>query len=286
MSEMAMIGSNEIVLFQPDEAVRLEVLLDDETVWLTQAQMVELFQSSKSNVSEHIKHIFDEGELVKDMVVRKFRTTTQHGAIPGKTQTHQVEHYNLDVIISVGYRVKSQRGTQFRIWATGVLREYLLRGYAVNQRVKGLERRIGNVEEKVDFFIKTALPPKEGVFFDGQIFDAYTFVSNLIKQGKKRIILLDNYVDETVLLILSKRQQVVKAEIYTRIISKQLQLDLTKHNAQYAPIAIHSSAAFHDRFLIIDNTVYHIGASLKDLGKKLFAFSKMDLKPAELMKHI
>ena len=283
---MAMIGSNEIVLFQPDEAVRLEVLLDDETVWLTQAQMVELFQSSKSNVSEHIKHIFDEGELVKDMVVRKFRTTTQHGAIPGKTQTHQVEHYNLDVIISVGYRVKSQRGTQFRIWATGVLREYLLRGYAVNQRVKGLERRIGNVEEKVDFFIKTALPPKEGVFFDGQIFDAYTFVSNLIKQGKKRIILLDNYVDETVLLILSKRQQVVKAEIYTRIISKQLQLDLTKHNAQYAPIAIHSSAAFHDRFLIIDNTVYHIGASLKDLGKKLFAFSKMDLKPAELMKHI
>jgi len=147
-----MTDSNEIVLFRPDEAVHLEVLLDEETVWLTQAQMVELFQSSKANISEHIKHIFDEGELVKNVVVRKFRTTTEHGAIPNKTQTHQIEHYNLDVIISVGYRVKSQRGTQFRIWATGVLREYLLRGYTVNQRVEQLERRMGSVEEKVGFF--------------------------------------------------------------------------------------------------------------------------------------
>lgn len=279
-------GSNEIVLFQPDETVRLEVVLDEETVWLTKTQMVELFQSSKSNVSEHIKHIFDEGELVKSVVVRNFRTTTQHGAIPGKTQTHQVEHYNLDVIISLGYRIKSQRGTQFRIWATGVLKEYLLRGHAVNKRVEQLERRMGNVEEKVDFFVKTALPPKEGVFFDGQIFDAYTFASNLIKRAKKRVVLLDNYVDETVLLLLSKRQATANAEIYTRKISRQLQLDLTRHNAQYAPIAIHTSAVFHDRFLIIDDTVYHIGASLKDLGKKLFAFSKMDIKPAKLLKNI
>ena len=154
-------GINEIVLFQPDEAVRLEVVLDEETVWLTQVQMVELFQSSKANISEHIKHIFDEGELVRNVVVRKFRTTTQHGAIASKTQTHLVEHYNLDVIISVGYRVKSQRGTQFRIWATGVLRDYLLRGYGVNQQVEQLERRIGIVEEKVNFFVKTALPPVE-----------------------------------------------------------------------------------------------------------------------------
>jgi hypothetical protein len=279
-------GTNEIVLFQPDEAVHLEVLLDEDTVWLTQAQMVELFQSSKANISEHIRHVFDEGELVRSMVVRKFRTTTQHGAIPGKTQAHQVEHYNLDVIISVGYRVKSQRGTQFRIWATGVLKDYLLRGYVVNQRVEQLERRMGNVEEKVDFFIKTALPPKEGIFFDGQIFDAYTFASNLIKRAKKRVILLDNYIDETVLLLLSKRQISAKAEIHTRKITKQLQLDLSQHNIQYAPIAIHTSAVFHDRFLIIDNTVYHIGASLKDLGKKLFAFSKMDITPTELLKNI
>ena len=281
-----MSNSNEIVLFQPDEAVRLEVLLDEETVWLNQMQMVELFQSSKANISEHIKHVFDEGELVRSMVVRKFRTTTAHGAIPGKTQTHLVEHYNLDVIISVGYRVKSQRGTQFRIWATGVLREYLLRGYVVNQRVERLERRMDNVEEKVDFFVKTTIPPKEGVFFDGQIFDAYVFASDLIKRAKKRVIILDNFIDETVLLLLSKRQTAAKAEIYTRKITKQLQVDLTQHNMQYAPITIQTSSAFHDRFLIIDNTVYHIGASLKDLGKKMFAFSKMDIKPSMLLKNL
>jgi len=220
------------------------------------------------------------------MVVRKFRTTTIHGAIPGKTQTRQVEHYNLDVIISIGYRVKSQRGTQFRIWATGVLKEYLLRGYVVNQRVEQLERRMENVEEKVEFFVKTALPPKEGVFFDGQIFDAYVFTSDLIKRAKKRVVLLDNYVDETVLLLLSKRQAAAKALIYTRKITKQLQLDLAQHNMQYAPITIRSSTVFHDRFLIIDNTVYHLGASLKDLGKKLFAFSKMEIKPTEILKNI
>ena len=157
LKEIVMNGENEIVLFQADETIRLEVMIDEDTVWLTQAQMVELFQSSKANVSEHIKHIFEEGELVRDVVVRKFRTTTQHGAMPGKTQAHLVEHYNLDVIISVGYRVKSQRGTQFRIWATSVLKEYLLRGYAVTKRVEQLERRVGNVEEKIDFFIKTAL---------------------------------------------------------------------------------------------------------------------------------
>ena len=279
-------GENEIVLYQSDETIRLEVMIDEDTVWLTQAQMVELFQSSKANVSEHIKHIFEEGELVKNMVVRKFRTTTRHGAIPEKTQAHLVEHYNLDVIISVGYRVKSQRGIQFRIWATGVLKEYLLRGYAVTRKVERLERRVGIVEEKIDFFIKTALPPKEGVFFDGQIFDAYIFVSALIKKAKSRIILLDNYVDETVLLLLSKRGEKVSSEIFTRRMSKQLQLDLVRHNAQYEPIIIKTSSVFHDRFLIIDNTVYHIGASLKDLGKKLFAFSKMDVNPIELLKNI
>jgi hypothetical protein len=278
--------SNEIVLYQSDEAVRLEVLLEEETVWLTQAQMVELFGTSKQSVSLHINNIFKEGELSADVVVKDSLTTTQHGAIAGKTQRRPVKIYNLDVIISVGYRVKSQRGTQFRIWATGVLKEYLLRGYAVNQRVERLEQRMGNVEDKIDFIVNTALPPHEGVFYDGEIFDAYTFAADLIKRAKKRIVLLDNYVDETVLLLLSKRKAGVKAKIYTRKITRQLNLNLTQHNAQYAAIEIETSAVMHDRFLIIDNTVYHFGASFKDLGKKLFGFSKTDLKPAELLKHI
>jgi len=179
--------TNEIVLYKSNESVHIEVLIGEDTVWLTQAQMIELFQTSKANISEHIKHIFDEGELDKKVVVRKFRTTTSHGAIPGKSQSHLVLHYNLDVIISVGYRVKSQRGTQFRIWATGVLKEYLLRGYAVNNRVEKLEKRMGNVEEKVDFFVRTALPPVEGIFYQGEIFDAYEFVSKLVKSAKKKL---------------------------------------------------------------------------------------------------
>jgi hypothetical protein len=279
-------GLNEIVLFQPDGAVRLEVVLDEDTVWLTQAQMVELFQSSKANVSEHIKHIFDDGELVRNVVVRKFRTTTQHGAMPGKTQVHLVEHYNLDVIISVGYRVKSQRGTQFRIWATGVLKEYLLKGYIVNKRVERLELKMRRVEKQVDFFVRTALPPVEGIFYQGQIFDAYEFTSKLIKYAKKNVVLLDNYVDETILSLLAKRRKSVSATIYTSKINKALKVDLDKHNAQYEMITIHESKTFHDRFLIIDNTVYHIGASLKDLGKKMFAFSKMEITPTQLLKNV
>lgn len=253
-------------------------MLGDETVWLTQAQMMELFETSKQNVSLHVNNIFKEGELSIDSVVKESLTTAADG------KSYKTKYYSLDVIISVGYRIKSHRGTQFRIWATGILKEYLLRGYAVNQRVERLERRMGDVEDKVNFFVKTALPPHEGVFVDGQIFDAYTFASDLIKRAKKRIVLFDNYVDETVLLLLSKRKASVSAEIYTKKISTQLQLDLTKHNAQYAPIAVGTTAVFHDRFMIIDNSVYHIGASLKDLGKKLFAFSKIDILPSELLK--
>lgn len=278
-----MSGSNEIVLYQPNEAVRLEVLLGDETVWLTQAQMIELFETSQQNISLHIRNILKDGELTHDSTHKDSLLVQKEG---NRRVRRKVTYYNLDMIISVGYRVKSQRGVDFRIWATSVLKEYLLRGYVVNQRVEQLERRVGNIEEKVDFFVKTALPPNEGVFFDGQIFDAYTFAADLIKRAKTRIILLDNYVDETVLLLLSKRGVAVTAEIYTRKISKQLQLDLTRHNAQYPPIAIDTSAVMHDRFLIIDNKVYHIGASLKDLGKRLFAFSKIDIAPSELLSKI
>jgi len=277
---------NEIVLFQPDETVNIEVLLDDDTVWLNRQQIATLFGRDIKTISKHINNVFSEGELDKNVVVAKFATTTPHGAIKGKTQTSNVEFFNLDVIISVGYRVKSQRGTQFRIWATGVLKDYLLRGHVVTQRFEKLERRMGSVEEKVSFFIKTALPPQEGVFYDGQIFDAYVFAADLVKRAKKQIILLDNYVDETVFVLLSKRSNTVSAEIYTRKISKQLQLDLLQHNAQYPPITIKTSSVLHDRFLIIDNTVYHIGASLKDLGKKMFAFSKMCINPTDLLKHL
>ncbi|MDR0853129.1 MAG: virulence RhuM family protein, partial [Clostridiales Family XIII bacterium] len=225
-------NTNEIVLYQADEAVRLEVMLGDETVWLTQAQMVELFESTKQNISLHVKNIFKEGELISKSVVKESLTTATDG------KAYNVKHYNLDVIISVGYRVKSQRGTQFRIWATSVLREYLLKGYALNQRVDKLEYRMEGVEEKIDLFVKTALPPVEGVFYEGQIFDAYEFVSKLVKSAKKRIVLIDNYVDESVLSLLAKRRKAASATIYTAKISKVLQSDLDKHNAQYPPIVI------------------------------------------------
>jgi prophage antirepressor-like protein len=276
----------EIVLYKPQsDGVAIDVLIESETVWLTQAQMAELFETAKSNVSMHITNAFKDGELEKDTVVKKFRIS--------EFNKKPTNFYNLDVIISVGYRVKSQRGVQFRRWATQVLKEYILRGYAIDHRIERLETqmsetvdRVTETEKKIEFFIRTALPPVEGVFFDGEIFDAYTFAADLIKKAKKRVVLLDNYIDETVLLLLSKRKAAVTAEIYTRKVSKQLQLDLIRHNAQYAPITVHTTAVLHDRFLIIDNTVYHIGASLKDLGKKLFAFSKMEMKPSELLRKV
>jgi len=270
----------EIVLYQPDNTVAVEVRLKEETVWLTQAQMVLLFGRDQSVISKHIRNIFREGELDKNSVYAKFAYTAADGKI------YDVEHYNLDVIISVGYRVKSLQGTQFRIWANRILKEYILKGYAVNKRFEHLESRVSETEKKIDFFVKTALPPIQGIFYEGQIFDAYVFVADLIKSAKKTIILLDNYIDESVLLLLSKRQAKVSAQIYTKQITAQLQLDLTKHNSQYEPIKISEYTSFHDRFLVIDDTVYHIGTSLKDLGKKLFAFSKMEIKDTELLKSI
>jgi hypothetical protein len=269
---------NEIILYQPNESVKLEVRLEDETVWLTQQQMAELFMTTKQNISLHVGNIFKENELAKDSVVKESLTTA------ADNKQYRTKYYNLDVIISVGYRVKSIRGTQFRQWANKVLKEYLLRGYAINQRLQALEKTVAEHGEKIDFFVRTSLQPVEGVFFDGQIFDAYKFATDLIRSAKQSIALIDNYVDESVLTMLSKRIAGVTAEIYTAKISKQLQLDLDKHNAQYAPIAIQTYNNCHDRFLIIDGTdVYHIGASLKDLGKKLFAFSKINVPASELL---
>ena len=275
----------EIILYQPDEAVKLEVRLEDETVWLNRQQLSELFDRDIKTIGKHISNALKE-ELIDIPTVAKFATVQKEGE---RFVTRQVEFYNLDMILSVGYRVKSQRGIQFRQWANKVLKDYLLKGYSINQRLNEIEQKMDNKffqiektiaehDKKIDFFVRTSLPPVEGIFFDGQIFDAYKFATDLIRSAKCSLILIDNYVDESVLLMLSKRNSGISATIYTHKINAQLQLDLNKHNDQYPPIEARTYKSSHDRFLIIDNTeVYHIGASLKDLGKKMFAFSKLEL---------
>ena len=265
---------NEIILYQPDSTVKLEVRLENETVWLTQQQMTELFQTSKQNISLHVNNIFKEGELDSNSVVKESLTTASDG------KKYKTKYYNLDVIISVGYRVKSLRGTQFRQWANKVIKDYLMKGYAVSQRFERLEYRMAKTEEKIDFILNTSLPPREAIVFDGQIFDAYTLMCDLIRSAKNRIIIVDNYIDDSVFRQLDKRATGVSATIYTPSISRTLRQDLERHNAQYAPIEVKTFRRAHDRFLIIDDTVYHVGASFKDLGKKLTAFSKMEIMTA------
>ena len=260
-----------IIYRSEDGSIQLEVQLVDDNVWLTQNQMTILFETTKQNISLHINNAFKEGELVRDSVVKDFLTTATDG------KNYHVLYYNLDAIISVGYRVKSQRGTDFRKWALPVIKNHILHNNSVNLRYERLEQRVSKTEEKIDFFVKTSLPPVEGVFFDGQIFDAYNFISDLVRKAKNEIILIDNYVDDSVLKILNKRENNVAATIYTAHISENLKLDLEKHNSQYQPINIKQFNKSHDRFMIIDNEVYHIGASLKDLGKRIFAFSKMGI---------
>ena len=278
----------EIILYQPDESVRMEVRIEDETVWLTQAQIAELFETKRQAITKHLKNIFQSGELNENSVCSILELTASDG------KSYKTKTYNLDAIISVGYRVNSKNATLFRRWASQVLKDYLLKGHVINQRISNLEQRVDakflsydmqltRLNEKVDFFVRTSLPTVEGIFFDGQIFDAYAFATNLIKSAKNSLILIDNYIDENTLLMLSKRTTGVDATIYTQRITPQLQLDLTRHNNQYPPINIRTYRQAHDRFLIIDQSdVYHIGASLKDLGKKLFAFSKMDI-PASIL---
>lgn len=279
---LSTMNQGEIIMYQPDESIRLEVRMEEETVWLNRQQMAMLFDRDVKTIGRHVNNALKE-ELSDVPVVAIFATTAKDG------KTYQVEYYNLDMILSVGYRVKSKRGIEFRRWANSVLKEYLLRGYAINQRFERLERRViehdavlSEHSNKLEFFVRAALPPKEGVFYDGQIFDAYAFASELIKSARQRIVLIDNYIDESVLLILAKRNEGVAAEIVTKQITGTLALDIDRHNRQYPPITVRESARYHDRFLIIDDTVYHIGASLKDLGKKLFAFGKMELAVHEI----
>ncbi|MBD5194391.1 MAG: virulence RhuM family protein [Bacteroidales bacterium] len=273
---------NEIILYQPDEALKLEVRLERDTVWLTQQQIADLFGTKRPAITKHLSNIFKSGELEENSV----RSILEHTAADGKI--YKTQFYNLDAILSVGYRVNSKNATMFRRWANQILKEYLLRGYSINQRLMQLEDRIDRrlsehdrhllqLDEKVDFFVRSSLQPKEGVFFNGQIFDAYALIADLIRQANKRIVVIDNYIDDSVLVQLSKRQPGVTVDIYDGQISKQLRQDIEKHNEQYPGVTLHKYAKAHDRFLIIDEDVYHIGASLKDLGKKLFAFSKMEV---------
>lgn len=273
----------EIVIYRASENTdfQIEVRVEDETVWLTQSQMSELFDATKQNISLHINNIFKEGELESSLTVKESLTVQMEGSRKVK---RKLSFYNLDVIISVGYRVKSHRGTQFRIWANKILKDYLLKGYAVSHRLENVEKRLAEHDQMFEMLIKSDIKPEEGIFYDGQIFDAWQFVSGVIKEATQSIILIDNYVDESVLALLAKRDAGVEATIFSAKSDHQLKHDLKRHNAQYAPISLKIFNKSHDRFLIIDRkTVYHIGASLKDLGKKWFAFSRINLDAEEMI---
>lgn len=276
---------DKIILYRPNAiAEHIEVRLEEETVWLSQQQMATLFNQTKQNISLHINNCFKEGELEKVLTVKESLTVQKEG---NRSVKRKIEYYNLDVIISVGYRVKSKKGTEFRIWATRILKDYLLKGYAINNRMNRLEDHVESLKNKVDQIdlqISTHQIPTQGVFFDGQVFDAYELTSKIIRSAKKSIILIDNYMDETTLTHLTKKKKSVKAQLLSKTIAKQLKLDVEKANAQYGNFEAKTFSQSHDRFLIIDvKEVYHLGASLKDLGKKWFAFSKMD---TQSVKHI
>ena len=287
-------NKGEIVMYQLNDVVELDVRLEYETVWLTQAQMSELFSVKENTVTYHIQEIYKTEELEREGTARKIRVVRKEG---NRNVRRTIDYYNLDMIISVGYKVNSKRGVKFRQWATQVLKDHLLKGYSVNKSLQEVktqlgtqDKRISLLEDKVDFFVRSSLPPVEGVFYDGQIFDAYVQIAGLIKQAKHSIVLVDNYIDETTLTMLSKRDVNVSATIYTSQQAqnlRQLQLDIQRHNQQYPPIAVNYCQRNHDRFLIIDDVVYLFGASLKDAGKKLFAYIKMQETPAsELLNNI
>lgn len=285
------LDQNQIILYSPNESISLEVRLENETVWLNRQQIAQLFGRDIKTIGKHINNALKE-ELANFLVVANFATSKKYGRRDGFTQVVDIEYYNLDVIISVGYRVKSSQGILFRQWANKVLKDYLLRGYAVNQRIETLENRIDNklyeheqkiehLTEQVDFFVRTSLPPIEGVFHNNQVFDAHILMSDLVKQAKVRIIIIDNYVDDSVLTLLSKRKTGLIAEIYTYKKSEQFTLDLDKHNLQYPSVTVHVNKTCHDRFMIVDDKVYHIGASIKDLGQKLCAVTLLNSITAE-----
>jgi len=270
--------NNEIILYRPNElAEHIEVKIDEETVWLSLNQIAQLFDRDKSVISRHLRNVFKDGELSIEATVAKNATVQMEA---GREVKREIEYYNLDAILSVGYRVNSKQGTQFRIWANKILKDYLLKGYTINNRMNRLEDNLENLKNKVNEIglqINSNLIPNQGVFFDGQVFDAYELASKIIRSAKNNITLIDNYIDESTLTHLAKKAKAVKVQLLTKTISKQLTLDVKKANEQYPNFEIKLFTKSHDRFLIIDSSeVYHLGASLKDLGKKWFAFSKMD----------
>jgi hypothetical protein len=284
----------EIVLYQPNDNIRLEVRLQDETVWLTQQQMAELFNTTRNNITLHIGNIFKEGELEVNSVRKESLLTAADG------KKYRTKFYNLDVIISVGYRVKSQVGTRFRQWALAVLKDYLLRGYAVHQQVMALQQinlridaqndRIARIEgaldqqqQQLDFVVRANEKPEELLIPTGCVWDAYMFVCDLIRSAEKRIILVDNFVDERVLTMLDKRNKGVSAEVHTRYY-EQTKLDFDKHNQQYEPISyVQLPHAVHDRYLIVDNDVWLLGTSVKDMGRSLCTIIKVGFTPETVM---
>ena len=279
---------SEIVLYQPEGAISLEVSLENETVWLTKQQISELFGTGRQAITKHLKNIFASNELDENSVCSILELTAADG------KNYKTKVYNLDAILSVGYRVNSKNATLFRRWANSVLKDYMLKGYSLNHRFERLEDKIDTrfqrydseiqrLSNQVDFFVRHSLPPIEGIFFAGQIFDAYKFVCDLVKSARKSIVLFDNYIDESVLTLFGKREKSVSVVIYTDKITPQLELDIKRFNAQYSPVKVKLYTKAHDRFLIIDGEIYHIGASLKDLGKKLFAFSKISAIPPEII---
>lgn len=275
------IDVGEIAIYNPDDSICLEVRLGRETVWLSQSQMGRLFGVDRTVIVKHIGNIYKSGELEEAATCAKNAQVQIEGS---RTVERAQNYYNLDMILSVGYRVNSRNATYFRKWASCILKDYLIRGYSISPRIEQLEKRVSATEEKIEFFVRTSLPPVEGIFFDGQIYDAYEFVCNLIKSAKNRIILIDNYIDDTVLTMLDKRGEEVEASIYTQKVSDQFKLDLTKHDKQYPAIGVHLFKKAHDRFLIIDDTVYLVGASIKDLGKKWFGITTMSAThPNELI---
>ena len=285
---------NEIVVYQPDATMRMEVCVRDQMIWLTQQKIGELFDVGKAAISKHLKNIFATGELKREATVSKMETVQNEG---GRTIVREIEYYNLDAIIAIGYRVNSYKATQFRIWATEVLKDYLIHGVAVHPQVTALvnemdrrfakhEQQIVELRKDVDYFISSSLPPKEKVLCDGQMLDAQFELTRIVKTAKKRIVLIDNYIDERTLMLLGNRRAKVECVVYTlKPDSPKLKPALDNYAREYPtlPITIKGYKKSHDRFLIIDNTVWHIGASLKDAGSALFALMKMELKPEVIL---
>ena len=279
--------NSEVIIKYNDGEIELTMSLEKETIWLSQLQISELFDTSSDNVSLHLKNIYKEKELDENATTEDFSVVRQEGSRKVK---RTIKHYNLDTVISVGYRVSSYKATKFRQWATSVLKEYISNGYAINTH-KITEQRLVNLENDMEFvksnIKQSTLDVKQGVFFDGQIFDAYVLMSSLIKEAKKSVVLIDNYIDETTLVHLShKAPEGVSIRILTKVVSKGLKLDLKKHNEQYATIEVKQLKHVHDRFLLIDEKIYHLGASLKDLGLKWFAFSLIEEDVFELKKRV